>query len=247
MRPGMKVVIVCGVLLTIGIGAKFLLLSLEAAFSEATISFVFRQHGGIRGFLGLASAHELAADPDPVVAVFAARSLLNRCDQEGDMLRLLKTENRTNVRSPILQSLARCKSQSAIPLFREALRSDSVELVAVGAQSLGRLNAREAIPDLEEIVNKDTPRTDAVAAFALAKMGERQSSYPWAVRALLAPKPPQLSNPIDSLKRYYAMKVLEEIGDGSDLKYLEMNKDYMGMDVEFLAAERTLRDRVPKK
>ena len=224
-------------------GSKLFLLGLGAAYREESFSDAFHEQGGWRGFLGTASNVQLAGDPDSIIATAAARRGLKSCGEQDGVIELLKMEHRESVRSPLLQSLAACKSRAAIPYFREALLSDSVELVAVGAQSLGWLNARESIPDLQKIVDKETPRTDAVAALALAEMGEHQSSYPWAVKALLAPQPQQDKNAIDHLKRYYAMKVLELKGDRSDLKYLEMNKDYFGAtNVEFLAAEQRLRE-----
>ncbi|MBI3565071.1 MAG: HEAT repeat domain-containing protein [Elusimicrobia bacterium] len=227
-------------------GAKFVLLWLSAAFSEAPISVIFHQQGKWRGFLGLASDVQLASDSDPLIAFHAVSRLLHHCDQTDGMIRLAQKERRPEVQWRLLQSLGSCMDSRTIPIYLEALHSDNQVVVAVAAQSLGMLKAKEAIPELEPLVERYEPKVAGVIAYALSQIGERKVSYPWAVKVLSRPKPDKDIGSQDSLSRYYASKVLEEVGDRNDLRYLEMNKTHMGLNVEFKETERILRSRSAK-
>jgi hypothetical protein len=207
------------------LGAKFFFLWLGAAFAEAPVSVVFHEIGGIRGFFGLASDLKLAGDSDSVVAEHAASRLLHQCGQEDGMIKLAQIETRPNVQRWLLQSLAGCNSQKAIPIFRKALLSTNDMVVLVGAQSLGMVGAREAIPDLKEVLKKCSAQCAGEAAASLARLGEHDISYAWAIDALTA-KPPHGYNSDDRFKRYHAARALRYIGTEKDIPLLEANMHF---------------------
>jgi hypothetical protein len=244
VKRGLRLVAIAGIVaLAVAAGAKFFWLWINAAFAEASMSEVLHELGGLRGYLGFASDLQLAADPDLVIAEHAASRLLHHCEREDGMIELLKVEKRPAVQRWLMQSLAGCNSTKAIPLFREALHSQNSMIALVGAQSLGMLKTRAAIPELEELVGRCDPQCAGTAAYALSRMGERRVVYPWAVKALSAPKPQRDPGMNDHFQRYYAMKIIQEVGDRDDLRLLESNRDYIVPLLEFQDAESTLLKR----
>jgi hypothetical protein len=236
MKSRIRIVVMAfGGLVLLWLGGDILMLWLDAAFSEAPISFIWREQGGFRGHFHFVTDLELAADPDSVVSESAASRLQVRrqCDKQDGMLKLLDLETRPNTRLRLLQTLAACGSQKAIPLFREALHSGNPSLVVVGAQSLGMLKARDAISELEAVVEQGVSQCDGAAALALSQMGERRVAYPWAVKMLSAEKPKNDPNSVDSFRRIYSGQILENLGTAADIPLLERNKGSLGVYTEY--------------
>jgi hypothetical protein len=226
------------------IGVDFFWLWLDAAFSEAPISYVWREQGRFKGHFGLISDLQLAADPDSVVSERAASRLLikRQCDKADGMIQFLESENRRNVRRWVMQALAACGDRRAIPYFRAALHSEDQMLIGVGAQSLGMLKAREAIPELEAIVEQGISQCDGAAAFALSQMGEKQIAYPWAVKMLSADRPDHDPKSVDSFRRMYAGQILEEIGREKDIPLIEKNRSALGVGADYYVQAIRKRD-----
>lgn len=246
LRVGVVLVCVCVGFYAVG---SFLWLWLNAAFAETSVSTVWRELGGFKGYFHLVSDLQLAASPDAFMAEQAASRLLtqHQCSKEDAMISFLKVEKRPNVQRWVLQALAACNSRKAIPEFREALRSDNLMIAAVGAESLGMVKADEAIPDLESMIRRrGYDQAAGQAAYALAKMGEREFSYEWAIAALSSAPPARDRDSRDFYKRYHAMHVLAEIGTAKDVPLLEKNRQQIGSKVEFDAVLAKINNRGPR-
>lgn len=198
-------------------------------------AYVWQSQGGLRGFLHVSTDLALAKSSNNLISEQAASRLLTnrQCDEQDGMLKLLATESRRNTRRWVLQALAACNSQKAIPLFRESLKSDDTMIAYVGAQSLGMLRAREAIPELEATVAKGVPQVSGMAAWALSMIGETQTSRAWAIKVLSAPRRHPDPRAEDFAQRGQAGSVLERVGLPEDIPLLEQNKGPLGVYLDY--------------
>jgi HEAT repeat protein len=171
-----------------------------------------------------------AKDSSAHVRQAAAYELRSRCDLEDGMIALL--DSGRGYSAGLMQALAECRSQKAIPIFLKYLKDLSHPGPAgVAAESIEKVGAREAIPQLKLAVQGCDELCKGIAAAALSSFGEREVSREWAIRKLSVPEAIR-GNPNDTPDweiRQYAVRVIGRIGTSADIPILKESMERRGI------------------